>query len=236
MEKNMNDQATAAKNSEVQRGIFIRDMERTILKLASRITGRFITKSDDEWSIALFAFNKAIDSYSEDKGDYMAYSRVLISNALIDYHRAESRHSAEILYDPDVLEGEEAGPIYDILTRESAAEGERQLVNTDLREEIEDINNRLKTYGFSFFDVADSSPRSYKTRDCCGKAIIHIADNKELLDSVIKTGRLPVRQISDALKMSRFIVSRHRKYIFTGVIILSGDYPLISDYLKYVRK
>ncbi len=74
----MNNQAVAAKSSEVKREIFIKDMERTILKIASRMTGRFITKSDDEWSIALFAFNKAIDTYSEDKGDYMALSLIHI--------------------------------------------------------------------------------------------------------------------------------------------------------------
>lgn len=232
----MNDQAVAAKSSEFKREVFIKDMERTILKFASRVTGRFVTKSDDEWSIALFAFNKAIDTYSEDKGDYLAYSKVLINRALIDYKRSESRHSAEVLYDPEVLEGEEAGPIYEILTRESTDTEEKKLVNTDLKEEIEEINNRLRTYGFSFFDVAGSSPKSIKTRAACGKAILQIADDKELLESVLKDGKLPIKQISDEQKISRFTIDRHRRYILTGVIILAGDYPLISDYLQYLRK
>ncbi|MBO4904892.1 MAG: hypothetical protein J5367_06685 [Lachnospiraceae bacterium] len=236
MERNMNDQAVAAKSSEFKREVFIKDMERTILKFASRVTGRFVTKSDDEWSIALFAFNKAIDTYSEDKGDYLAYSKVLINRALIDYKRSESRHSAEVLYDPEVLEGEEAGPIYEILTRESTDTEEKKLVNTDLKEEIEEINNRLRTYGFSFFDVAGSSPKSIKTRAACGKAILQIADDKELLESVLKDGKLPIKQISDEQKISRFTIDRHRRYILTGVIILAGDYPLISDYLQYLRK
>ncbi len=232
----MNNQAVAAKSSEVKREIFIKDMERTILKIASRMTGRFITKSDDEWSIALFAFNKAIDTYSEDKGDYMAYSKVLINNALIDYKRSESRHSAEVLYDPEVLEGEDSGPIYEILTRESTVQEEKQLVNTDLKDEIEEINARLRTYGFSFFDIAGASPKSSKTRTECGRAILHIADNKELLGPVLESGKLPLKQMCGELGISRFMMDRHRKYILAGVIILSGEYPLISDYLKYIRK
>ena len=232
----MNNQAVAAKSSEVKREIFIKDMERTILKIASRMTGRFITKSDDEWSIALFAFNKAIDTYSEDKGDYMAYSKVLINNALIDYKRSESRHNAEVLYDPEVLEGEDSGPIYEILTRESTVQEENQLVNTDLKDEIEEINARLRTYGFSFFDIAGASPKSSKTRTECGRAILHIADNKELLVDVLESGKLPLKQMCGELGISRFMMDRHRKYILAGVIILSGEYPLISDYLKYIRK
>lgn len=232
----MNNQAVAAKSSEVKREIFIKDMERTILKIASRMTGRFITKSDDEWSIALFAFNKAIDTYSEDKGDYMAYSKVLINNALIDYKRSESRHNAEVLYDPEVLEGEDSGPIYEILTRESTVQEEKQLVNTDLKDEIEEINARLRTYGFSFFDIAGASPKSSKTRTECGRAILHIADNKELLVDVLERGKLPLKQMCGELGISRFMMDRHRKYILAGVIILSGEYPLISDYLKYIRK
>lgn len=232
----MNNQAVAAKSSEVKREIFIKDMERTILKIASRMTGRFITKSDDEWSIALFAFNKAIDTYSEDKGDYMAYSKVLINNALIDYKRSESRHNAEVLYDPEVLEGEDSGPIYEILTRESTVQEEKQLVNTDLKDEIEEINARLRTYGFSFFDIAGASPKSSKTRTECGRAILHIADNKKLLVDVLESGKLPLKQMCGELGISRFMMDRHRKYILAGVIILSGEYPLISDYLKYIRK
>lgn len=232
----MNNQAVAAKSSEVKREIFIKDMERTILKIASKMTGRFITKSDDEWSIALFAFNKAIDTYSEDKGDYMAYSKVLINNALIDYKRSESRHNAEVLYDPEVLEGEDSGPIYEILTRESTVQEEKQLVNTDLKDEIEEINVRLRTYGFSFFDIAGASPKSSKTRTECGRAILHIADNKELLVDVLESGKLPLKQMCGELGISRFMMDRHRKYILAGVIILSGEYPLISEYLKYIRK
>ena len=207
----MNNQAVAAKSSEVKREIFIKDMERTILKIASRMTGRFITKSDDEWSIALFAFNKAIDTYSEDKGDYMAYSKVLINNALIDYKRSESRHNAEVLYDPEVLEGEDSGPIYEILTRESTVQEEKQLVNTDLKDEIEEINARLRTYGFSFFDIAGASPKSSKTRTECGRAILHIADNKELLVDVLESGKLPLKQMCGELGISRFMMDRHRR-------------------------
>ena len=235
MENNMNNQAVAAKTSEIMRETFIKDMERTILRFASGITGRFITKSDDEWSIALFAFNKAIDSYSEDKGDYMAYSKLLIDRALIDYRRSESRHSAEILYDPEILEGEDSGPIYEKLLRESSVHEEKQLVNTDLKDEIEDINENLRKYGFSFFDVAGSSPKSVKMRSECGKVMFEIVNDREMKASVLKTGKLPLKQLCSKLAISRFMLDRHRKYILTGVIILSGEYPLIESYLQYTR-
>lgn len=85
----MNQKATAARNNERLRENFIKDNEQTILRIASRVSGKFITRSDDEWSVALLAFNKAIDIYSEQKGDFLAYARLLIKRDLIDHYRSE---------------------------------------------------------------------------------------------------------------------------------------------------
>ena len=89
----MNKKAVAAKNDLRLRENFIRDSEQTILRIASKTCNKFITRSDDEWSVALFAFNKAIDSYSEEAGDFLPYSSVVIKRALIDYYRSEKRYA-----------------------------------------------------------------------------------------------------------------------------------------------
>ena len=66
---NMNERAMSAKTNVEKREIFIRDNEQTILKFASAACGKYITRSDDEWSVALLAFNKAIDTYLWKEGD-----------------------------------------------------------------------------------------------------------------------------------------------------------------------
>ena len=91
----MNKRAVAAKNDLRLRENFIRDNEQTILRIASKTCNKFITRSDDEWSVALYAFNKAIDGYSENAGDFIPYSSVVIKRALIDHYRSENRHAPE---------------------------------------------------------------------------------------------------------------------------------------------
>ena len=54
---------------EHRREELIRSQEQTILRTASAACRRFVSRSDDEWSVALCAFSRAVDVYDEAKGD-----------------------------------------------------------------------------------------------------------------------------------------------------------------------
>ena len=51
-----------------------------------------------------------------------------------------------------------------------------------------------------------------------------------------KTGRLPAVRLKSAARVSGKMLDRYRRYIVMAVIILNGEYPLLADYLQYVRK
>ena len=61
MSDTINNLALAAKTDAPVREALIRDHEELILKTASRASYRYVTKSDDEWSVALCAFSDAVD-------------------------------------------------------------------------------------------------------------------------------------------------------------------------------
>ena len=84
MSNSINALALAAKTDEPQREAFIRSYENLILKTASRASFRFVTKSDDEWSVALCAFSDAIDRYRPDQGSFLPFSQMLIKRAPSD--------------------------------------------------------------------------------------------------------------------------------------------------------
>ena len=44
------------------------------------------------------------------------------------------------------------------------------------------------------------------------------------------------KEITDKTGVNKKILDRYRRYIIMAVIILNGEYPLLADYLKYVRK
>jgi RNA polymerase sigma factor len=236
----MNKKAVAAKNDLRLRENFIRDSEQTILRIASRACNKFITRSDDEWSVALYAFNKAIDSYSEDAGDFVPYSSVVIKRALIDYYRNEKRHANEMPVSDEMLTGEgdysSNSELLGALYRDSSEVSEKTDRTADLRSEILDVNERLKKYGFTFRDLKGCSPKAGKTKRECAKAITYILDNKEVLASVLEVGRMPAKEIEKQLKISLKLLDRYRRYIIMAVVILNGEYPLLADYLQYIRK
>ena len=103
---NMGKEALAAAQDERRRDAFIHKNENFILNCASKFAKHYISKSDDEWSIALIAFSNAIDTYNESKGAFPSYAKLLIEHRLTDYFRSQARFSSEMQTEPYLFEGE----------------------------------------------------------------------------------------------------------------------------------
>ena len=213
--------ALAAKTDEQALNNLIETQKSWILKVCSDVTHRYITDSDDEWSTALLAFHEAVQSYDESKGTFLAFASVVIRRRLLDDIRSQWRHKGEI----HVLEGElEEEPDRSIDTAQAA------------REEIAAAQAILKPYGFSFFDLAESSPKAEKTKAACCSAVIALLKDGELLDKMRKNKALPMKELEKASGVARKILDRHRRYIIAAAEILSGEYPVLAEYLGYIRK
>ena len=227
----------AAKTDDSLREQLIRDYERTILRTASLTSRRFVTRSDDEWSVSLCAFSRAIDTYEEGRGAFLPYAKTLIRNDLIDHFRREARHSAEISTAPEVLagtaddEGESARQVTWAVERASV-----QAADSGLTEEIAAANGLLSAYGFSFFDLTACSPRQEKTRSQCAGAVRYLLGHPALLSQMKETKRLPLSALRDGVPLPEKLLDRHRRYIIAAALILSGDFPHIAEYLKFIGK
>ncbi len=46
---------------------------------------------DEELSIALMAFNEAIDGYDTSKGSFLSFAKLVINRRLIDYLRKKTK-------------------------------------------------------------------------------------------------------------------------------------------------
>lgn len=64
------------------------------------------------------------------------------------------------------------------------------------------------------------------------KAVDFIIQNKAVLKSLKSTGVLPANLIVTKTGVNKKILDRHRKFIIATAIILSEDYPSISNYIK----
>lgn len=214
----------------------IKQNELFIIKCASVVTHHYITKSDDEWSIALTAFVQAITNYDLSKGSFLKFAELVIRRRLVDYIRVQSKHSMEISIDPILFDTEPEEEDTDVSIRLAVANEVSQESNQTIRLEITTINDTFYNYGFSFYDLTNCSPHAKKTKIACAKAVNFMLNNQILLNELKSTKQLPLKIIEKNSKVPRKILERHRKYIIAAIEILSGEYPNLAEYLRYIRE
>ena len=238
-------EAIQARDDEVLLNNFIESNRHFILAAAYRAVGHFVTESDDEYSVALMAFHEAVLSYDETKGSFPAFASLVIKRRLYDHMRSASRYSEEISVDPGAMSGEieEEHPQRSLQLEIQRKEAELARQNTrvipgdnPVRDEIEAVQGILRNYGFSFFDLAECSPRADKTKKACAEAVACMLERKDLLRKMRAKRMLPAKELKEEAGISRKILERHRKYIIAAIEILNGEYPLLAEYMSYIKK
>jgi len=105
-----------------------------------------------------------------------------------------------------------------------------------LQYEIQEANQAFANFGFSFFDLSECSPKAEKTKKSCAKAVVFLLKNPLLITEIYNLKQLPLKIIEKNTKVPRKILERHRKYIIAAVEILSGEYPGLAEYMRFIRK
>ena len=212
-----------------------------ILRCASETTHRYITDSDDEWSIALLAFSEAVRDFEGGKGTFHGLAAIVIKRRILDYIRSQSRYD-ELAVTPDAFDGslddDTVGGVELAVQQRMGEEAADAADDTAerARAEIAEMQEILHGYGFSFFDLAEASPKADKTKRSCGVAIRTLIASVVLLAKMRLAHLLPIQELSAESGVVRKILERHRKYIIAGAEILDGDFPILAGYLAYVKE
>ncbi len=232
--RNIDENAIQAQTDKKYLDIFIEKYEAYILHIAHKVTGRYITKRDDQWSIALLAFHEAVKSYDFDKGAFLPFAETVIKRRLFDYARKQSRHGCEVLIDSHTVDSdmENRGNTvkYEVMKKTAIQQ------ESDEKLEIKMISEVLSGYGISFKELVVASPKSVKTKAVCGQAIQYLAANSDLIKQMRKTKMLPLKMIEKNKRLPRKVLERHRKYIIAGAEIIYGDYPILRGYLRFEKE
>lgn len=223
--------AILAKTDKNYTEIFLKEYEFFILKTANSVTKKYVSKSDDQWSVSLSAFHEAVKAYTYEKGNFLSFSELVIKRRLFDYIKKQSKHFCEVTINPHIFDSdsdeEDANLKQEVMGKVAIHQ------DNDTKLEIEAVSETLKGYGFSFFDLVSVSPKARKTKLVCAKAIFYISQNIALLNEMKRTKLLPIKVLENKLELPRKILERHRKYIIAGAEIISGDYPILSEYLRF---
>lgn len=226
--------AENAKNDEDSMNNLIIQYENFILKCASVAAHSYISKSDDEWSIALAAFTEAVKKYSAEKGSFLNFAELVIRRRIIDFMRSKSRYAPEITVNPSLFN-------FDVTEEDYFMQSEiaKKVSTSDdnsVKLEIYLANEIFSAYGFSFMDLSECSPKAEKTKRACAKAVAYMIKNPILTSEMKIKKQLPLNIIEKQTKVPRKLLERHRKYIVAAVEIMSGDYPYLASYMQYIRE
>ncbi len=232
--REIDDKAVRANQDQSDLEVFIKEYESYILHTTHKVTGQYITISDERWSVSLSAFHEAIKSYSYEKGAFLPFAETVIRRRLYDWNRKQSKQKQEILIDS--FTAEDSMDEVDLPVKFEVVKKTAVVDDMDGKLEIQGLSSVLAHYGISFFQLAEVSPKAEKTKVYCGKAIGYLIDNPVFITEMKKTKLLPLKIIEKNCKVPRKVLERHRKYIIAGAEILSGDYPILSEYLRFVRE
>ena len=183
---------------------------------------------EDELSIAMLAFYEAALSYQRGRGAFLPYAAAAIRNRLIDHYRVEQRHGGTVSL--DVPAGEDGR-----LLSETLPDTRDEIAAYDLREatraEIAEFGRQLASFGIGFSDVADNCPRQERTLAACRAVLDCARANPILLDKLLRTGRLPIRDLVLGSGVDKKTIERHRKYLVAILLAFTNGYEIIRGHL-----
>lgn len=198
-----------------------------VARVASRQAGRFLDwDNDDELSVALIAFNEAIDLYEPGKGaGFLGFARLVIRRRLVDHFRREGRRrSASLDAAEDVVDGAVVHLSHLEMVRREEAEARA--------EELRELAAELSRFGISLKDLYESAPTRADARGNLAAAAAVLVGDPVLRERFFTGCQVPVKELARRLGFNRKTLERGRKYLIALAIILGRDLLFLKEYLK----
>jgi len=200
--------------------ILIKEFKPFIASVAQKKVGRYLEYGiDDELSVGLMAFKEAVDSFKEGRGKFLSFARMVISMRLIDHFRKQVRAVEDSAGDD--LED-------DLWNRQSIELYQMENEEEDRKTEVIQYSALLSEWGISLPELVKVSPRREDLKEQYQKIAKMIAGNRDLLESLMQTKRLPIKEIEKEVSIHRKKLERGRIYIIAMVLAIISGFSYIS--------
>ena len=224
---------TAAQLGDTEaRDRLLREYMPFILKVASRASGRYLRPGvDDEISIALMAFNEAIDGFQTERGGFVSFAETVVRRRLVDYFRRKKPSAQEVTWtdlEVEDAEGEVRNPAMDRIAEVAWALAEDE---ENRRQEIEEFREILAKHGISFRELVEGCPKHRDARERAIHIARLVAEDSRMRQSVTERHELPLKSLAEIPGIRRKTVERHRRYIMAVTLVLVHDFPYLKEYV-----
>ena len=191
--------------------------------------------SDDELSIAMFAFYEAIRNYSRLKGSFLKFAAMQIQHRLIDNYRKERRNQGHVSLDAPVSDDTEGISMLDTL-QDTETPYEDMEIREATRQEIAHLTAQMQEFGVSLNDVADNAPQQKRTLSACQKAVYYARKHPEILEEFLRTKKIPLSRLAKGAETEKKTLERHRRYLVAVLLICTNGYEIMRGHIMQVLK
>ena len=219
--RTLEDRVINVRGDNDKSGRLISEFKPFIASVAQKKVERYLEYGvDDELSIGLIAFKEAMDSYDKNKGKFLSFAKLVINMRLIDYYRKQKRETALSLDG-----GQSDNDAVDMKSMDSYRideENEKRVL------EIIEYRAELEKWGISLEDLAKVSPRKESLREHYKKVAGVIVKNSDILNILLQTKRLPIKEIEEIIPIHRKKLERGRIYIIAVVLALVSNFSYLN--------
>lgn len=192
--------------------------------------GRAVSRTEDEFQIALLAMNEAIDGYRSERGSFIGFAETVMRRRLIDSFRSSKRRR-EIPWTAFDEEDEDGSVRNAIETQTALAAYQEQEAATARAREIARYAQELAEYGIAFAELPEITPKHSDAKDHAIAVARLIASDAMLIESFRKKRSLPLKMLDGRVPVSRKTLERQRTYIVAIVVLLLGEYELLQAFV-----
>jgi len=201
----------------------------------SAATSRLInapSQGRDEFSVALDAFNEAIDRFDAEKHrSFLSWSDLVINHRVIDYLRSNRRHERAYPFTYYEASGNE-----ELIERSVREDPSLLSDHLEIKEEIEAFKERLAAFGIKLSDLVECAPKHVDSRVMCAMLARRLSESEDMKEKLERTGQLPVAALLESARVGRKAVENNRKYIIAIYVILTSGMEIIKGYIDFMQE
>lgn len=217
----------------ILRNQLLRDYQPFVAKCASKLCKRYIDPTrDDEFSIALSAFNEAMDHFAPAQGSsFLSFAETVIRRRLIDFIRKEQKYRDQIPLTSFEIEDDEGQGVNPVEIQASVERYDVDQEAEDRRLEIIQFNQTLQEYGITMSDLVEGCPKHSDSRNMLLGIGRLIAGREEWAKHLREKKTLPIKELLTEVNVARKTLERNRKYIIAVAIIQMDNFYHLREYL-----
>jgi RNA polymerase sigma factor len=208
---------------------FIKDYQPFILGCASKYMNKYVEiENSEEFSVALMAFNEAIEYYKGEKGrHFLSFAELVIKRRLSNFSKKERRIANT--YPFSFFDSCKDNPLENVLAEKSV------FIHNDrceAREEIFIFNKKLQRFGITLDDLIKKTPKHRDSKQMLIKVASIIAENENLYEKLDRRMMIPMSELKPLININPKTVEKNRKYVIAACIAIKSDLDIIKGFLQ----